>query len=58
MTGYPGNAKNLITQMRIPQTAAAAIAIGRIQPMIIVMLRPMLTPPRSTRQPSWPAAMR
>jgi len=48
MTGYPGNAKNLITQMRIPQTAADAIATHRIQPMIIVMLRPMLTPPRDT----------
>jgi enterochelin esterase-like enzyme len=48
MTGYPGNAKNLITQIRIPQTAGAAIAAGRIQPMIIVMLRPMLTPPRDT----------
>lgn len=48
LTGYPGNAQNLITRMQLPQLASGEIVAARIQPMIFVMLRPMLTPPRDT----------
>jgi enterochelin esterase-like enzyme len=47
-TGYPGNAQNLITRMQLPQLASHEIAAARTQPMIFVMLRPMVTPPRDT----------
>lgn len=47
-TGYPGNAQNLITHLRLPQTAAREIAAGRMPPTIIVMLRPTVAPPRDT----------
>ncbi|GAB3968844.1 alpha/beta hydrolase-fold protein [Actinoallomurus acanthiterrae] len=48
LTGYPGNAQNLITRLQLPQTAAREIAARRLKPMIFVMMRPMLTPPRDT----------
>ncbi|MEV5753792.1 alpha/beta hydrolase-fold protein [Actinoallomurus sp. NPDC052308] len=48
LTGYPGNAQNLVTRLRLPQTAAQEIAARRLKPMIFVMMRPMLTPPRDT----------
>lgn len=47
-TGYPGTAQNLITRLRLPQTAAREIAAGRMPPTIIVMLRPTVAPPRDT----------
>ncbi|GAA0353039.1 alpha/beta hydrolase-fold protein [Actinoallomurus spadix] len=48
LTGYPGNARNLITRLRLPQTAAQEIAARRLKPMIFIMMRPMVTPPRDT----------
>jgi enterochelin esterase-like enzyme len=48
LTGYPGNAENLITRLKLPQTAAREIAARRVKPMIFVMMRPMVTPPRDT----------
>jgi enterochelin esterase-like enzyme len=56
LTGYPGNAQNLITQMRLPQEAAREITSSLIKPMIIVMLRPMVTPPRDTECTDVPGA--
>jgi S-formylglutathione hydrolase FrmB len=47
-TGYPGNAENLITHLRLPQTVAREIAARRMPPTIIVMLRPSVAPPRDT----------
>jgi enterochelin esterase-like enzyme len=47
-TGYPGNAENLITHLRLPQTVAGEIAARRMPPTIIVMLRPSVAPPRDT----------
>jgi S-formylglutathione hydrolase FrmB len=47
-TGYPGNAENLITHLRLPQTVAGEIAAGRMPPTIVVMLRPSVAPPRDT----------
>ncbi len=48
LTGYPGTAESLITRMRYPQTATEHIRHGRMQPMIMVMLRPAVVPPRDT----------
>lgn len=48
LTGYPGTAESLITRMRYPQTATEHIQHGTMQPMIMVMLRPAVVPPRDT----------
>ncbi len=48
LTGYPGTAESLITRMKYPQTATEHILNGRMQPMIMVMLRPAVVPPRDT----------
>ncbi len=48
LTGYPGNAENLITRLKLPEIAAREIAAGHARPMIFVMMRPMVTPPRDT----------
>jgi S-formylglutathione hydrolase FrmB len=48
LTGYPGNAANLITHLRLPQTVAGEIAARRMPPAIVVMLRPSVAPPRDT----------
>jgi S-formylglutathione hydrolase FrmB len=48
LTGYPGTAESLITRMKYPQTATEHIQHGRMQPMIMVMLRPSVVPPRDT----------
>jgi hypothetical protein len=48
LTGYPGDAQNLITHLKLPQTAAREIAARRMPPMIFIMLRPTVAPPRDT----------
>ncbi|MFJ4713256.1 alpha/beta hydrolase [Streptomyces sp. NPDC088785] len=48
LTGYPGTAQALIRGLRYPQTAHALAAAGRMRPMILVMLRPTVAPPRDT----------
>jgi S-formylglutathione hydrolase FrmB len=47
-TGYPGDAQNLVTHLRLPQTVAQEVAAGRMPPTIVVMLRPTVAPPRDT----------
>lgn len=48
LTGYPGTAQKLISGLRYPQTAHDLTAAGRMKPMVLVMLRPTLAPPRDT----------
>ncbi|MGW1892055.1 alpha/beta hydrolase [Streptomyces sp. NPDC002004] len=48
LTGYPGTAEALIKGLRYPQTAHEQAKAGRMQPMILVMLRPTVAPPRDT----------
>ncbi|MFF9402383.1 alpha/beta hydrolase [Streptomyces sp. NPDC014744] len=48
LTGYPGVSENLFKGLRYPQTAHARVKAGRAQPMILVMLRPTVAPPRDT----------
>jgi S-formylglutathione hydrolase FrmB len=48
LTGYPGTARKLITGLHYPQTAHQLAAAGKMKPMVLVMLRPTVAPPRDT----------
>ncbi|MGW0995881.1 alpha/beta hydrolase [Streptomyces sp. NPDC002520] len=48
LTGYPGTARALVDKLRYPRTAQDLAKSGRMQPMILVMLRPTVAPPRDT----------
>ncbi|WP_217144686.1 esterase family protein [Streptomyces sp. AC627_RSS907] len=48
LTGYPGTAEALVDKLRYPRTALDLAKDGRMQPMILVMLRPTVAPPRDT----------
>ncbi|MFI6966831.1 alpha/beta hydrolase [Streptomyces sp. NPDC050149] len=48
LTGYPGTAENLIKGLDYPKTSLQRVRAGRSQPMILVMLRPTVAPPRDT----------
>ncbi|MFD1661459.1 alpha/beta hydrolase [Streptomyces caeni] len=48
LTGYPGTAAALFKKLHYPQTAHELAKDGRMQPMILVMLRPTVAPPRDT----------
>jgi hypothetical protein len=48
LTGYPGTAEALYKGLRYPQTAYGLAAEHKMQPMILVMLRPTVAPPRDT----------
>ncbi|MFE0453003.1 alpha/beta hydrolase [Streptomyces sp. NPDC058914] len=48
LTGYPGTAEALVNKLDYPRTARELAADGRMRPMILVMLRPTVAPPRDT----------
>ncbi|MFE7776479.1 alpha/beta hydrolase [Streptomyces sp. NPDC057445] len=48
LTGYPGTAENLLKGLKYPRTAYQQAADGKMQPMILVMMRPTVAPPRDT----------
>ncbi|MFI1888873.1 alpha/beta hydrolase [Streptomyces jumonjinensis] len=48
LTGYPGTAENLIKGQKYPQTAFRKAREGGMQPMVLVMLRSTVAPPRDT----------
>ncbi|WP_030177367.1 alpha/beta hydrolase [Streptomyces sp. NRRL S-813] len=48
LTGYPGIAQSLVSKLNYPRTALNLAKDGRMQPMILVMLRPTVAPPRDT----------
>jgi S-formylglutathione hydrolase FrmB len=48
LTGYPGTAQALVDKLNYPRTALRLAKDGRMQPMILVMLRPTVAPPRDT----------
>ncbi|MEW2253673.1 alpha/beta hydrolase-fold protein [Streptomyces sp. NPDC047869] len=48
LTGYPGTAQALVNKLNYPRTAQELAKDGRMQPMILVMLRPTVAPPRDT----------
>ncbi|MER5770150.1 alpha/beta hydrolase [Streptomyces sp. NPDC001985] len=49
LTGYPGTAENLIKGQKYPQIAFRKAREGRMQPMVLVMLRSTVAPPRDTQ---------
>ncbi|RII12459.1 putative esterase [Streptomyces sp. YIM 130001] len=48
LTGYPGTARALFKGLQYPQTAHSLVRKGRMQPMLLVMMRPTVAPPRDT----------
>ncbi|GGV06616.1 esterase [Streptomyces filipinensis] len=48
LTGYPGTAQALVDKLHYPHTAQQLAKDGRAQPMILVMMRPTVAPPRDT----------
>ncbi|MFJ7152197.1 alpha/beta hydrolase [Streptomyces sp. NPDC100445] len=48
LTGYPGTARSLVDKLNYPRTAQELAKDGRVQPMILIMLRPTVAPPRDT----------
>ncbi|MET9393271.1 alpha/beta hydrolase-fold protein [Streptomyces sp. NPDC006624] len=48
LTGYPGTASALVEKLHYPRTALRLAGEGRARPMILVMLRPTVAPPRDT----------
>ncbi|MEU6577066.1 alpha/beta hydrolase-fold protein [Streptomyces sp. NPDC046805] len=48
LTGYPGTAQALVDKLQYPSTARKLAKDGRMQPMILVMMRPTVAPPRDT----------
>ncbi|MGR4884755.1 alpha/beta hydrolase [Streptomyces sp. LARHCF249] len=48
LTGYPGTAENLIKGLDYPMKAFSLSKAGKMKPMILVMLRPTVAPPRDT----------
>ncbi|MFG2147205.1 alpha/beta hydrolase [Streptomyces sp. NPDC048696] len=49
LTGFPGTAENLLKGLRYPKTAWTQVKQKKMQPMILVMMRPTVTPPRNTQ---------
>ncbi|MFE7116427.1 alpha/beta hydrolase [Streptomyces sp. NPDC057654] len=48
LTGYPGTAEALIKGLHYPQTAHKLSKEGKMQPTILIMMRPTVAPPRDT----------
>lgn len=48
LTGYPGVAQNLFKGLAYPQTALKLAKAGQTQPMVLIMMRPTVAPPRDT----------
>ncbi|MGA8978985.1 MAG: alpha/beta hydrolase-fold protein [Pedococcus sp.] len=48
MTGYPGVVANLVQRQHYPDVLLAELAQRRAGPMVLVMLRPTVAPPRDT----------
>ncbi|GAA3740479.1 alpha/beta hydrolase [Streptomyces tremellae] len=48
LTGYPGAAQALVSRLDYPAIARAQAAAHHMEPMVLVMLRPTVAPPRDT----------
>lgn len=48
LSGYPGSIFNLAQHLRVSQTAGELQRSGRMQPTVMVMIRPTIAPPRDT----------
>ncbi|MFC4913265.1 alpha/beta hydrolase [Actinomadura gamaensis] len=48
LSGYPGAVRNLVTNVKVPQTALDELKANRVQPTIYVLLRPVVGQGRDT----------
>ncbi|XVQ87288.1 alpha/beta hydrolase [Microbispora siamensis] len=48
LTGYPGDAENLVTRLDMPTLTASSILAHEIGPTVLVLMRPTVAPPRDT----------
>nr|WP_246421960.1 alpha/beta hydrolase-fold protein [Nocardiopsis mwathae] len=48
LTGFPGEARNLVERMKLPEVVSDLRKQGKVQPMIWVMARPSTDPPHDT----------
>ncbi|GLX04121.1 alpha/beta hydrolase-fold protein [Microbispora sp. NBRC 16548] len=48
LTGYPGDAENLVTRLDMPTLTATSILTHEIGPTVLVLMRPTVAPPRDT----------
>ncbi|GAA1193088.1 enterochelin esterase-like enzyme [Kitasatospora gansuensis] len=48
ITGFPGDAKNLITKLNYPSTELSLINEGKTKPYVLVLMRPSPAMPRDT----------
>jgi enterochelin esterase-like enzyme len=48
LTGYPGNPRALIRLLHFPSIVHTGEVSGKVQPMIYVLMRPTVAPPRDT----------
>lgn len=48
LTGYPGDAENLVTRLGMPALTATSILTHEIGPAVLVLMRPTVAPPRDT----------
>ncbi|RVU22343.1 esterase [Streptomyces antnestii] len=48
ISGYPGGIMNLAQYLQVPQTAQRLLQQNKMQPTVIVMVRPTIAPPRDT----------
>lgn len=55
MTGYPGIVANLVRRQHYPDALLAQISQRKAGPMVLVMLRPTVAPPRDTECTNVPA---
>ncbi|WP_460966778.1 alpha/beta hydrolase [Pedococcus soli] len=55
MTGYPGVVANLVQRQHYPDTLLTEMGQRRAGPMVLVMLRPTVAPPRDTECTDVPA---
>lgn len=49
LTGFPGTAENLIHGLAYPKTAWSLVKQKKMKPMILVLMRPTVAPPRNTQ---------
>ncbi len=54
-TGYPGTTQALVSRMKYPDVLLSQIDAHRARPMVLVMLRPTVVPPRDTECTDVPA---
>ena len=55
LTGYPGATRGLVSRMHYPDVLLAQIKAHKAAPMVLVMLRPTVVPPRDTECTDVPA---